>query len=126
MRKQFHFRPAGDAYNAWDVSRLVELYSSLPRVDVALSQITEIDEPYWFQPFNDAPTCRAVATHARLISDADLTFPILLCAEGRVMDGMHRVVKALLDGASSVSARQFPETPVPDFVGVQPEDLTLS
>ena len=126
MRKQFHFRPAGAAYNAWDVSRLVELSSSLPRVDVALSQIAEIDEPYWFQRFNDAPTCRAVAAHARLVSEADLRFPILLCADGRVMDGMHRVTKALLSGAPSILAKQFPETPSPDFVGVQPEELTLS
>ena len=125
MRKQFHFRQAGAAYNAWNVSRLVRLSSSLPRIDVALSQIAEIDEPYWFQEFNDAPTCRAVAAHAKLISEADLQFPILLCAQGRVMDGMHRVMKALLNGAPSISAKQFPETPPPDFVGVQPDDLSF-
>jgi len=37
------------------------------------------------------PTARAVADHARLLAEADLRFPILLCANGRVMDGRHRV-----------------------------------
>ena len=29
---------------------------------------------------------------------ADLSFPVILAAEGRVMDGMHRIAKALLLG----------------------------
>ena len=41
------------------------------------------------------------------------------------MDGMHRVVKALLSGANSISARQFSQTPAPDYVGIRPDELTL-
>lgn len=33
-----------------------------------------------------------------MIGEADLAFPIILSADGRVIDGMHRLLKALLNG----------------------------
>ena len=45
--------------------------------------------------------------HARLIDAADLSFPIILSADGRVMDGMHRVAKAALPGHETIAAVQF-------------------
>lgn len=39
------------------------------------------------------------------------------------MDGMHRVVKALLLGRHDIEAVQFEEDPEPDYVGRQPADL---
>jgi uncharacterized protein YqfA (UPF0365 family) len=35
-----------------------------------------------------------------------------------VMDGMHRVAKAYLDGRDVIAAVQLAVDPVPDFVGV--------
>ncbi|MEO0882088.1 MAG: hypothetical protein AAFY34_05100 [Pseudomonadota bacterium] len=94
MRKQFHFRPSPDGFYAWDIHRLVELSSSLPRQLISIDQIAELDEAYWFYT-GDEPTCRNLAAHFSLIQAADLGYPIILCAEGRVMDGMHRATKAL-------------------------------
>jgi hypothetical protein len=34
----------------------------------------------------------------QLIQHADLKFPIILSCDGSVMDGMHRVGRALLEG----------------------------
>ena len=39
------------------------------------------------------------------------------------MDGMHRVVRALLNGDRTIAAVQFTVTPEPDFRGCRPEDL---
>lgn len=69
-------------------------------------------------------TCREVADHARLIAEADLGYPILLSSDGRVMDGMHRVARALTEGRRVIAARRFPHDPEPDHVGVRPEDLS--
>jgi hypothetical protein len=48
----------------------------------------------------------------RLIDQADLAFPIILASNGAVMDGMHRVAKALLrgvfDGDSLVNRAMAP------------------
>jgi hypothetical protein len=59
----------------------------------------------------------------KLIEEADLAYPILLAADGRVMDGMHRVAKAVLDGRESILAVRFAATPDPDHIGRQPSEL---
>jgi hypothetical protein len=122
MRKQYHFRQGPDGLRAWDVDRLVALSESLPVVEVALADIRELDEAYWFD-HGSAPTCRAVAEHARLINEVDLSFPIILSSDGRVMDGMHRVARALIEGRASLPARRFVQDPEPDHVGGAPDDL---
>ena len=41
---------------------------------------------------------RKVVEHTALILEADLAYPIILGHDGRVMDGMHRVARALMAG----------------------------
>ncbi|HEX8453135.1 MAG TPA: hypothetical protein VF647_13615 [Longimicrobium sp.] len=123
MRKQYHLRPSPHGLLAWDVDRLIELTADSPRVEVPLEAIRELDEPFWFGGGSEEATCRAVADHARLIAEADLAYPIILGADGRVMDGMHRVAKAYLEGRSSISAVQLASDPEPDFVGVDAAEL---
>jgi len=43
--------------------------------------------------------------------------------EDEPLDGMHRVLKALMQGESHVRAVRFTSDPEPDHVGVRPEDL---
>ena len=59
----------------------------------------------------------------RLIQDAELSFPIIMSATGAVMDGMHRIAKAVLRGDDEIDAVQFTEDPEPDHVGLGPADL---
>lgn len=122
MRKQYHFRPSPDGLYAWDVDRLVKLSSALPVKSIALKQIAELDEPYWFSS-GDEPTCRRIAEHFKLMLEADLQHPIILCADGRLMDGMHRATKALALGQTDILSVRFDRTPTADFVDVQPGDL---
>jgi hypothetical protein len=122
MRKQYHFRRSERGLMAWDVSRLITLTTDFPRVNVPLSSIRELNEPFWFGEGNTA-TCRAVVEHARLIEAADLGFPIILSSDGRVMDGMHRVGKAALLNRPTIEAVQFDSDPEPDFIGVHPDEL---
>ena len=123
MRKQYHFRPSERGLLAWDVDRLVALTKDLPRIQVPLSAIRELDEPYWFSGGDGDATCRAIVEHAQNMNEADLAFPVVLSSDGRVMDGMHRVGKALLRGLTSIEAVRFERDPEPDYVGVSPEDL---
>jgi hypothetical protein len=123
MRKQYHFRRSPQGLCAWDVHRLVELTRNFPRASVPLVGIRELDESYWGNEGLQRITCREVVDHARLMLDADLAFPVILSNDGRVMDGMHRICKALLEGQSEIEAVRFLEDPEPDYVGVDPEDL---
>lgn len=123
MRKQYHFRPGPDGLKAWDVDRLVGLVKDLRRERIPLTSIREIDEPYWSTGYEHSLTCRDVVEHARLIEEADLAFPVILSNDGRVMDGMHRVAKALLQGRTHIDVVRFASDPEPDYVGVQPDAL---
>ena len=119
MRKQYHFRPSAAGLRAWDVDRLVALAKNIEPQFVPVASIRELDEPYWGEPM----TCRNVAEHARLINEADLAYPVIISSDGRIMDGMHRVLKALIQGESYIRVVRFLTDPEPDFVGVDPDDL---
>ena len=118
MRKQYHLRSSAAGLLAWDVDRLIALTADLPRESVPLTAIRELDEPFWFGGGSGDATCRAVADHARLIAEVDLQYPIILGPDGRVMDGMHRVARAYLEGRAAIVAVRLAVEPAPDFVGV--------
>jgi hypothetical protein len=119
MRKQYYFRESPQGLLAWDVDRLVELSSALPRKMVPLAAIGELNEGW----LKDGEGPSAMNEHLRLIDEADLSFPIILSADGAVMDGRHRVAKAARQGWRHVEAVQFGEDPSPDFVGLGPDEL---
>lgn len=121
MRKQYHFREVGEDTYIWDVHRLVELSQNFKVKNILLSEIKELNEAYWFSDIH--PTTQQIIEHIELINAADLSYPIILCADGRVMDGMHRVAKAKLRHQTYISAVQFEQTPEPDFINVDEADL---
>jgi hypothetical protein len=123
MRKQYHPMPSEDGLRVWDVDRLVRLSEELPCRRVPLREIWELDEVRWFDPEGERPTCRAVLEHMRLVLAADTSFPVLLGSDGRVMDGMHRILKVALEGGAEIEAKQFALDPEPDYVGVGLDDL---
>ncbi len=122
MRKQYHFWPGEEGLDAWDVDRLVELSKDLPVKEVDLGSIDEIDSVYWFDEV-DRPTVRKVVDHMKLVEEVDFSHPIILGFDGRVMDGMHRIAKALLEGRATIRAVQFEIPLEPDYRNCRPEDL---
>ena len=122
MRKQYHLLPGPSGFTAWDVDRLVSLTENLEVHEVPSDSIKELDDPFWLLD-DEVPTLREVAEHARLINETDLQHPIILGADGRVMDGRHRVAKALIEGRDLIRAVRFRIDPEPDCIGVHPDDL---
>jgi len=125
VRKQYHFWPSSDGagLDAWDVDRLIVLANGLPAREVALDDIAEIDSAYWFDDSRERATVRKVVEHVRLIEEVDLSHPIIRGPDGRVMDGMHRIARALLDGRTTISAVQLDTLPAPDYRNCHPHDL---
>ena len=122
MRQQYHSRLIDGRTLIWDVRRLVSLVENFPIKQIALTEIRELDECFWFDAVNKA-TCREIALHTKLINETDLSYPIILSADGRVMDGMHRVCKALIENESTISAVQFEKDPEPDYIDVDLDSL---
>ncbi len=124
MRKQYHFQPSEKGFYAWDVDKLEERSKGLPVVSVKLTDIKELDETFWYNSVDNKPTVRSIAEHFKLVNETDLKYPIILSKDGRVMDGMHRVVKAFLSGYDEIKAVRFTEDVPPDYEDVHEDDLT--
>ena len=122
VRKQYYFRASAQGLLAWDVDRLITLSKSFTRKLVRLADLGELDRPW--SGDNEAQTWRGLIAHIRLIEEADLAFPIILAANGEVMDGRHRIAKAALAGHEAIECVQFEEDPPPDHVGLRPEELS--
>lgn len=105
--------PGGRGY--WRTQRLWALAAGMPVKQVPLSDIPEFDLDCWFQG-RHTPSIREVAGHARRIFNAELSYPVILNAEGQLMDGAHRLAKAWLEGATHIAAVRFIETPEPDWI----------
>lgn len=124
MRTQYHLWPGPEGLDAWDVARLIRLSADLPVREIPLESITEVDTVYWFaEGADDRPTVRSIVGHVRLIQDVDPSYPIILGSDGRVMDGMHRIARALLEGRRTIAAVRFPTDPEPDHRDCRPDEL---
>lgn len=110
-----HTRPVPGGRGLWWTKRLWALAADLPVRQVALADIAEFDIDCWFQG-RHTPSVRAVAEHARRIFDADLAYPVILAADGSLMDGGHRLAKAWMQGQTHIAAVRFEVDPEPDEV----------
>jgi hypothetical protein len=58
-------------------------------------------------------TLREMVMHIKAVNNADLSKPIILDEDGEIMDGRHRIMKAMLTGEETVKAVRFDENPSP-------------
>jgi hypothetical protein len=105
-----------DGHRAWHIETVWKAARGLPVVQVPVDDIREIDEDCWFGGGGNSPTVRAVVGHTRGILAANSDVPIILSADGQVLDGMHRIAKALLDGRPAVPAQRLAVDPEPDWL----------
>lgn len=97
----------------WYTENLWAQSANLSPFEVEVASFKELDEDCWFGP-EKTPTLRAIAHHCQRINDASLKRPIILNADGSLMDGGHRLCKALLAGHKTITAVQFATMPEPD------------
>lgn len=117
MRQQYHFRVINGKTLIWNVNKLVEWSKGLPMREIPLANIKEIDEAFWFKE-GDLVTARDFVSHMQLVEATSLDYPIILCHEGKLIDGMHRVVKAILLGYTHIKAVQFVQFIEPDYTDI--------
>jgi hypothetical protein len=123
IRPQYHFRKTPDGTDAWNVSRLIELSSNISPTMIVPMNIRELKLDHWYSHERLVPTPKSIIKHIELINRCDLSFPIILDQYGNVMDGMHRVCKAILEKVPEIPAVQFEVDPEPDFRNCDPADL---
>lgn len=115
MRKQYHFQPSENGFYAWDIDKLIEARKDLHIFEIDISTIKELDEDFWYNGENDIPIVSSIVDHMKLTHEVSLTYPIILSADHSLMDGIHRISKALFEGITKVRAVNFIKTPMPDY-----------
>lgn len=62
-----------------------------------------------------AGSLRAVVASMKHVLEADMQYPIILDEDGWIIDGRHRVCKALLEGHETIKAVRFEVNPSPAY-----------
>jgi hypothetical protein len=92
--------------DGWSVPRLFELSRSLPVIEIPLDHLC-LSSTY------DKLTARDLVMHMQAVNDADLDKPIIMSEDGDIMDGRHRIMKAMLNDIKTIKAVRFDENPEP-------------
>ena len=90
----------------WSVPRLFELSKVLPVMEVPLDHLNI------YHKYGNV-TLREMVVHMKAVNNADLKYPIILDEDGDLMDGRHRLMKALLTGAKTIKVVRFEKNPPP-------------
>lgn len=92
--------------HTWSIPRLFQLAKDLPVMEVPLDHLN-IDLSY------SNLKLRGMVMHMKAVLEADLSYPIILDEDGGLMDGRHRIMRALLEGKDTIKAVRFDENPRP-------------
>ena len=117
-RRQTHSTERDGKRYIWYTDRLWQRARELPEFDIEVESFQELDRDCWFGA-GRTPTIREVTAHCKRINDVETRFPVVINENGSLMDGGHRLARALLEGEETVRAVQFEEMPEPDVI----EDL---
>lgn len=89
----------------WSVARLIQLSRDLPVFDAPIDCLS-VWKKYDL-------TMRELVMHMNAVQNSDLDFPIILDEDGEIMDGRHRIMKAMMLGHKTIKAVRFDENPTP-------------
>ena len=90
----------------WSIPRLFELSKNLPVMEVPIDCLN-----VWHN--YEKLSSRKLVMHMKAVNAADLNYPIILDEDGEIMDGRHRIMKAMLLGHTTIKAVRFDENPSP-------------
>ncbi len=90
----------------WSVVRLIELSKNFRVMTIPLEHLNVYDK-------YDSLTLRDMAMHINAVNNANLKYPIILDEDGEIMDGRHRIIKAMVTGEKTIKAVRFDENPCP-------------
>jgi len=89
----------------WSVARLFQLTKDFPVMEIPLDHL-DVSDKY------ENLSLRQMVMHMKAIQSANLKYPIILDEDGELMDGRHRIMKAMLKGIKTVKAVRFDENPL--------------
>ena len=108
----------------WKARTLWKLSEALPVEEVSLDSFDWTNDNFQCASLSDPPLWRDIGDHTKQILAADLAYPIVISVDGKIMDGMHRILKCYAFGLHTVKAVRFKENPPPDMVVAKDAETT--
>jgi len=90
----------------WSIPRLFELSKDFEVMEIPINHLN-----VW--QIYEKLTLREMVMHFNAVNNADLSKPIILDEDGELMDGRHRIMKAMLLNEKTIKAVRFDENPSP-------------
>jgi len=90
----------------WNVLRLIALTKDFEVMNIPLKHLNMCDK-------YENIYMREMVGHCEAINNADLKYPIILDEDGAIMDGRHRLMKAMLLNKKTIKAVRFDVNPSP-------------
>jgi hypothetical protein len=97
----------------WKVETLWELARDLPVETVPVTDLLPVLESICCVT-SEERSCMDMARHAKRVLEADLSYPVILAADGSLFDGSHRIAKAWVLDVKEIQVVRFPVNPEPD------------
>jgi len=98
----------------WKAKTLWEFSKRFEIQDLAVEGFfDELNKDRWFNN-SHTPTVINIARHLTRVLNADLRFPIIVYKNKIILDGTHRLVKAILIGETTIHAIVLLELPESD------------
>ena len=94
----------------WDNSTLFESVKDLGEFDLPLCVINISHTPW------DMDNFRWMLYHLKRIEKCDFKYPVILSPDGRIIDGWHRVAKAIMDNKLTIKAVRLNVMPESDRI----------
>lgn len=91
----------------WSVARLIRLAADLPVYELPIMAMNLADV------LENNMRVRDFLGHMTAVLNADLDCPIILDEDGEIMDGRHRLIKAMHEGHATIKAVRFETNPSP-------------
>jgi len=110
-----HSRVDGDEVLTWNVEKLWDAAARLPVQVVPLQQVLHLLDDVCWTSSKPRPGVWEDIWHAKRIFETNLDYPIILSADGQLMDGAHRLAKAWVFGQEHVRVVRFETDPEPDL-----------
>lgn len=94
----------------WDNKTLRIASESCKEFDIPLCCIDISGQPWGLTKFS------WILYHIKRIENANLDYPIILDMDGQIVDGWHRIAKAMLSGVTIIKAKRLLIMPEPDRI----------
>lgn len=94
----------------WDIKDLWKAAENEPVQKVPTSSFNKIlDEDFWYSwddeegnMVTETPTFGSILDHAKRAMDADTSYPIIVTPDGDIADGLHRIMRHMIEGKTEI------------------------